>query len=102
MGFIKATFQSMHQLQAKAELCQYMMVALVCKDDFCNCSGRKRQLYCRDMIVGTQLVAGAFNKEHQVKLLSETASLHSLEDKLDRLCAACWRSWKLPPPRSVG
>ena len=33
-------------------------------------------------MVGTQLVAGAFNKEHQVKLLSKTASLHLLEDKL--------------------
>ena len=43
-------------------------------------------------MVGTQLVAGAFNKEHQAKLESETASLHSLMDKLDRLCVACWRS----------
>ena len=32
-------------------------------------------------------MAGAFNKEHQAKLLFETASLHSLEDKLDRMCA---------------
>ena len=38
-------------------------------------------------MVGTQLVAGALNKEHQAKVLSETASLHSLEDKLDRLMA---------------
>ena len=34
-------------------------------------------------MVGTQLVAEAFNKE----LLSETTSLHWLEDKMDRLCA---------------
>ena len=38
-------------------------------------------------MVGTQLVAGAFNKEHQAKMLFKTASLHSLEDKLDRMCA---------------
>ena len=71
------------RLKAKAELCQYRMVAPVCKDDLCNCSGHKRQLYYRDEMVGTQLVAEAFNKE----LLSETTSLHWLEDKMDRLCA---------------
>ena len=127
LGFIKAiavrgvykevdrtAFHGMHQQQmefyqayvakikAKAELCQYMMVAPVCKDDLCNCSGHKRQLYYRDEMVGTQLVAGAFNKEHQAKLLSETASLHSLEDKLDRLCIVCWRIGSNPPPCSLG
>ena len=117
-GFIKevygAAFQSMHQwqgelyqayiakLKAKAELCQYMMVAAVCNDDLCNCSGHKRQLDYRDEMVGTQQVAGVFNKEHHAKLLSETASLHSLEYNLDRLCVACWRSWSWPPPCSVG
>ena len=75
-----------------------MMVAPVFKDDLCNCSGHKRQLYYRDEMVGTQLVALVFNKEYQVKLLSETASLQSLED---RLCVACWRSWSHPPSRSV-
>ena len=50
----RAVFQSMHKqqgelyqgyiakLKAKAELCQYMMVAAVCKDDLCNCSGHKK------------------------------------------------------------
>ena len=33
-------------------------------------------------MVGTQLEAGAFNKEHQAKLLSKTNSLPLLEDKL--------------------
>ena len=33
-------------------------------------------------MVGTQLVAGAFNKEYQGKLLSEMASLYSLADIL--------------------
>ena len=41
----------------------------------------------RDKMVGTQLVAGAINKEHQAKVLSETAGLVPLEDKLTRLCA---------------
>ena len=58
----------------------------MCKDDLCNCSGHKRQLYYRDKMVVTQLVVGAFDKEHQAKILSEMAHLHSLEDKLDRLC----------------
>ena len=95
----RAAFQGMQQqqgvlyqayaarLKAKPELCQYRMVAPVCKGDLCNCSGHKQLLYYRDEMVGTQLVAGAFNKEHQAKLLFETASLHSLEDKLDRMCA---------------
>ena len=48
--------------------------------------GAQKAADYRDEMVGTQLVAGAFNKEHQAKLLSETANLHSLEDKLDRLC----------------
>ena len=49
--------------------------------------GHYRQLFYRDEMVGTQLVAGAYNKEYQAKLLSNTANLLSLEDKLDRLCA---------------
>ena len=49
--------------------------------------GHNKQLDYRDKMVGTQLVAGALNKEHQAKVLSETANLHSLEDKLNRLCA---------------
>ena len=48
----------------------------------CNCSRHNRQLYYKDERVGTQLEAGAFNKEHQAKLLSKTDSLHPLEDKL--------------------
>ena len=51
----------------------------------CNCSRHNRQLYYRDEMVETKLEAGAFNKEHQAKLLSETASLHPLEDKLNSL-----------------
>ena len=95
----RAAFQGMHQqqgelyqayaarLKAKAELCQYGIRAPKCGDDLCTCSGHDRQLFYRDEMVGTQLVAGAYNKEHQAKLLSETANLLSLEDKLDRLCA---------------
>ena len=69
LGFIKAfalrgvnnevhmaAFQSMLQqqgkfykayvakLKAKAELCQYMIVAPVCKNNYCNCSWHIRQL----------------------------------------------------------
>ena len=49
--------------------------------------GHNKQLDYRDKMVGTQLVAGALNMEPQAKVLSETANLHSLEDKLNRLCA---------------
>ena len=34
-----------------------------------------RQLFYKDEMVGTQLVAGAYNKDHQAKLLSESASM---------------------------
>ena len=56
----RAAFQGMHQqqgvlyqayaatLKAKPELCQYRMVAPVCKGDLCNCSGHKQLLYYRD------------------------------------------------------
>ena len=72
-GVHRTEFQSMHQqqgelyqayvakLKAKAELCQYLMVVAVCKDDLCNCSGYKKQLYYSDEMVWTQLVALAFN-----------------------------------------
>ena len=59
----------------------------LCVRAICAQLSHKQLLYYRDEMVGTQLVAGAFNKEHQAKLLFETASLHSLEDKLDRMCA---------------
>ena len=94
----RAAFQGMHQqqgemyqayaarLKAKADLGQYSIKAPKCGDDLCSCSGHGRQLYYRDEMVGTQLVAGAYNKEHQAKLLSESASMLTLQDKLDRLC----------------
>ena len=94
----RAAFQGMHQqqgemyqayaarLKAKADLGQYSIKAQRCGDDLCSCSGHGRQLYYRDEMVGTQLVAGAYNKEHQAKLLSESASMLTLQDKLDRLC----------------
>ena len=93
----RAAFQGMHQqqgelyqayaarLKAKADLGQYCIKAPKCEDDLCTCSGHGRQLFYRDEMVGTQLVAGAYNKEHQAKLLSESANLLTLQDKLDRL-----------------
>ena len=36
-------------------------------------------------MLGTQLVAGACNKEHRSKVLAESATLKSLEEKLERL-----------------
>ena len=53
----------------------------------CTCSEHGMQLFYRDDMVGTQLVAGAYNKEHQTRLLSESASLLTLQDKWDRLCS---------------
>ena len=47
-----------------------------CEDDLC---------YFWNEMLGTHLVAGAVNKKHQENILSETASLLSLENKLDRL-----------------
>ena len=94
----RAAFQGMHQqqgemyqayaarLKAKADLGQYCIESPKCGDDLCTCSGHGRQLFYRDDMVGTQLVAGTNNKEHRARLLSESASLLNLQDKLDRLC----------------
>ena len=49
--------------------------------------GHNKQLDYWDEMVGTQLVAGALNMEHHAKVLSVTANLQSLEDKLNRFCA---------------
>ena len=77
----RAAFQGLHQqqgelyqayaarLKSKAELCQYGIKAPECGDELCTCSGHNRQLFYRDEMVGTQLVAGAYNKEHQANLL---------------------------------
>ena len=75
------------RLKAKPELCQYRIVAPVCKGNLCNCSGHKQLCTTGTRWWGPSWWQGAFNKEHQAKLLFETASLHSLEDKLDRMCA---------------
>ena len=37
-------------------------------------------------MVGTQLIADACNKEHKSKVLAESDSLKTLEEKLERLC----------------
>ena len=55
--------------------------------DLCNCAGHNKQLCYRDEMVGTQMVSGALKKDHQAKILPETASLPSLKHKLNRMCA---------------
>ena len=71
-----AAFQGMHQqqgqsyqvyvarLKAKADLGQYSIEVSKCGDDLCTYSGHGSQLFYRDEMVGTQLMAGAYNKDH--------------------------------------
>ena len=106
----RAAFQGMHQqqgelyqayaarLKAKADLGQYCIKAPKCGGDLCTCLEHGRQLCYRDNMVGTKLVTGAYNKEHQARLLSESASLLTLQDKLDRLCS-CGQSTVGDPGR---
>ena len=103
----RAAFQGMHQqqgelyqayaarLKAKADLGQFCIEAPRCGDDLCNCSGHGRQLFYRDEMVGTQLVAGAYNMDHQARLLSESASLLTLQDKLISLTMSFLTGLKL-------
>ena len=78
------------RLKAKAELGQYTMEIPKCGVESCLCAHHKdnKQLNYRDEMVGTQLVAGACNKEHQAKVLAESANLNSLDEVRDVICHA--------------
>ena len=74
------------RLKAESKLCDFRIPApTTCSVNTCTCPNHGMQISYQDDMVATQLVAGLYNTEHQVKVLSESATLTTLEDKLKRL-----------------
>ena len=74
------------RLKAEAKLCDFRVPAPGnCSNDACVCENHGMQVSYQDDMIATQLVAGLYNSEHQVKVLSESSTLVSLEEKLNRL-----------------
>ena len=73
-------------LKAEASLCDFRIAApSTCADEHCTCANHGVQVDYTDDMVATQLVAGVYNSDHQVKVLSESAALASLDAKFKRL-----------------
>ena len=53
--------------------------------DGCNCPNHGMAISYQDDMVATQLIAGLYNSDHKSKVLSESASLTTLEEKFERL-----------------
>ena len=74
------------RLQAEAKLCDFRVPApTTCSVDTCICANHGMQISYQDDMVATQLIAGLYNSEHQAKVLSESGTLTTLDDKLKRL-----------------
>ena len=74
------------RLKAESKLCDFRVPApTTCSVNTCTCANHGMHISYQDDMVATQLVAGLYNSEHQVKILSESATLTTLEDKLKRL-----------------
>ena len=74
------------RLKAESKLCDFRIPApATCSENTCTCPNHGMQISYQDDMVATQLVAGLYNSEHQAKVLSESATLVTLEDKLKRL-----------------
>ena len=56
-----------------------------CADEQCTCANHGIQVSYTDDMVATQLVAGLYNSDHQVKVLSESTTLITLNAKFQRL-----------------
>ena len=74
------------RLKSESSLCDLRVPApSSCADTDCQCANHGLQVSYQDDMVATQLIAGLYNSEHQAKILSESAVLTSLDDKLKRL-----------------
>ena len=74
------------RLKSESKLCDFRVPAPAsCSVDTCTCANHGMQISYQDDMVATQLIAGLYNSEHQAKVLSESATLLTLEDKLKRL-----------------
>ena len=76
------------RLKAKKDLCEFAIEVPMCTVLTCSCAHHTdhRQLSYRNEMVGTRLVAWSCNMEHRSKVLAESATLKTLEEKLARLC----------------
>ena len=74
------------RLKAEARLCDFRMTSPeTCGNADCTCANHGVQVSYQDDMVATQLVAGLYNSDHQSKVLSESSTLVTLDDKLKRL-----------------
>ena len=74
------------RLKAEASLCEFRQTAPAsCSLNDCHCPNHGIQVSYEDDQVATQLIAGLYNSDHQARILSESASLKTLNDKLQRL-----------------
>ena len=74
------------RLKAASSLCDFRVPApSACADTDCTCAHHGMQISYQDDMVATQLIAGLYNSDHQAKVLSESATLVTLDAKLERL-----------------
>ena len=74
------------RLRAEASLCDFRVSApTTCDNNGCTCVNHGIKVSYQDDMVATQLVAGLYNADHQSKVLSESATLTTLDAKLKRL-----------------
>ena len=75
------------RLKSEAALCDFVQCApTTCADgNACNCKNHGVRVSYNDDMVATQLVAGLYNTDFQAKILAESTSLTTLDQKLNRL-----------------
>ena len=74
------------RLKGASKLCDFRVPSpSTCANNACTCANHGMQISYLEDMVATQLVAGLYNTEHQAKVLSESATLLTLDDKLKRL-----------------
>ena len=74
------------RLKSEAALCDFAQRAPnTCGVNACHCANHGARVSYQEDMVATQLVAGLYNSDFQSKILAESATLISLEAKLNRL-----------------
>ncbi len=74
------------RLKGESGLCDYRIpTPLTCANDQCTCANHGIEVSFQDEMVSTQLVAGLYNSDHKVRVLSESGDLPTLSAKFNRL-----------------
>ncbi len=74
------------RLKSESSLCDFRVKSPpTCADANCTCANHGIYVNFQDEMVGTQLVAGLYNKDHQSRVLSESGDIPTLAGKLTRL-----------------